>query len=306
MTALNDRQQQILDTLVASGLGQEEEPGLATLLRDTLESGLGPLVQTLPPGERLWASKYDIQEALTCEAGFAARKQEPFEWTPATARGTLIHRAIERSILGTNHLSPFDLAEQAAQYFIENDVKRGLGEALSDMSDDGRHDLLRDVADAVTKFEADWPQIDRRSIPRTEMTLKVSLVAGRAILQAKVDFALGVAQGNRRGSKLVEFKSGLPHAHHRDELVFYALLETLVRSIAPAQIALYYPDLGFLDALQVSTEMLITEVGRVIQGAEHICRASTLPFDELKTTGNPSCAWCPLKSSCPDSTATGH
>jgi len=107
---LSEKQTGIRTELIQPGIGPGEDPGLARLLRDTLESGVISLVEGLSGGETLWTNKRDLHDALACEAGFAAQKQEPFECTLQTARGTLVHRAIERLLLDKNPRSPFDRA----------------------------------------------------------------------------------------------------------------------------------------------------------------------------------------------------
>ena len=89
---------------------------------------------------------------------------------------------------------------------------------------------------------------------------------------------------------------------HRQDLGFYALLETLVRSVPPRRLATFYLDAAETQAEDVSERLLRTSVRRTLDAINAIV--------ELQSEGRPpvrrpgvTCRWCPLAESCDEGQA---
>ena len=90
---------------------------------------------------------------------------------------------------------------------------------------------LRGLAvDQVTAFTECFPRSRPAWRPRTEAQVRTELLGGRIVLSGKVDLSLG-----RPGEKvIIDLKTGMPRPQHREDLRFYALLETLVIGVPRA------------------------------------------------------------------------
>ena len=79
-----------------------------------------------------------------------------------------------------------------------------------------------------------FPPLEARWRPVTESRLRADLCDDRIVLSGKVDLTVGRADGLRAGKVLLDLKTGGFAPAHREDLRFYALLETLrTRHAAP-------------------------------------------------------------------------
>src|SRR3954468_5006402 len=115
-SALTPAQLAVVDDLLALGQARPTFPeGLALQLLDLLEDGLGPVLQLLGPVE-LTVNKTALNQVHSCEAHHLAESDVPFEWTVASCRGTVAHRALELAVFhpkGGQHVSPLELVDEA-------------------------------------------------------------------------------------------------------------------------------------------------------------------------------------------------
>ena len=63
-------------------------------------------------------------------------------------------------------------------------------------------------------------------------------------MRARIDLTLGVPRGGESRKVIVDLKTGRLLHRHREDLRFYALIETLVRDVPPRLLASYSLDSG--------------------------------------------------------------
>ncbi len=114
-----------------------------------------------------------------------------------------------------------------------------------------------------------WPRLSPAWMPRTQERLTVPLAGGRVVLVGVIDLVVGSPSSGSASVCLVELKSGHPRAQDRDELRFYALLETLRSGAAPFRLATFYTRTGQVDAEDVTDELLASCVTRVLVALGH-------------------------------------
>ena len=96
---------------------------------------------------------------------------------------------------------------------------------------------------------------------------------------------------------IVDFKSGYRSFHHRDDLRFYALVQTLRHGVPPRKLVTYYLDYAESETEDVTEGTLQSALARALGGVErHV---------ELTVEGRPpdkrpgvACRWCPLREEC--------
>ena len=132
--------------------------------------------------------------------------------------------------------------------------------------------------------------------PVTESRAYADLLGDRIRLSGKVDLTLGRHEPGRATKVIIDLKSGMPVANHRDDLRFYALLETLRLGVPPRLLASYYLDAARAQPETVSVPLLEAAMARVVDGVHRLV--------ELRAGREPSvrpgwtCRWCPLADTC--------
>ena len=107
-TRLTPPQQEIIDQLGAPRRHRPEfGADLGRQLRQALDDNLGPLLEELRADETLRVSKYLLNTVFGCERRFMAVDGSPFEWSAPTARGSIVHKAIE--IMVNSRHEPYPL-----------------------------------------------------------------------------------------------------------------------------------------------------------------------------------------------------
>lgn len=294
-------QQEVVDLL---GCALEDrprfDPALRTELRDHLEAELADIADD-PRFERdsLWIGKYQLKEVHGCEAKFVAEDQG-FTPSAATARGTVAHKAIELTVNLPGDTPPLDLVDEAIVLLSEADA--WLSEWLRGCSEIEKAELRAEVNELVVKFQDCWPPLRPQWRPVPESRLYADLCRGRVTLAGKVDLALGRAEGDRAGKVLVDLKTGRRAAVHREDLRFYALIETIRVGVPPRTIATHYLDSGTLSVEDVTVDVLEAAVARTVDGALRIAELRD-PDRPLTKRPGPPCGWCALADGCPEGEA---
>ena len=121
------------------------------------------------------------------------------------------------------------------------------------------------------------------------------------ILAGKVDLTVGRSEGVRAGKVFLDMKTGGFAPAHRDDLRFYALLETLRLGTPPRIVASYYLDGGRLQVEAITEDVLRAAVERVVGAADAIVDLRFNGRVPVLKAG-PPCNWCPALSTC----ATGR
>lgn len=294
--ARNPAQQEVLDAL---GARPHERPAFDPRLRDELraelEERLAPMVDRLPARETLWVSKHLLASVHGCEGLFLAREAEDFAWTPATARGVVAHKAIELSVGWRGDPAPGDLVDEAiARLIASTDNVAGYLEGIGEGE---RAELRSDAVERTTMFLECFPPLEARWRPVTESRLRASLCGDRVVLAGKVDLTVGRPEGTRAGKVLLDLKTGSFAPAHRDDLRFYALVETLRLGVPPRLLATYYLDAGRLQDEAVSEDLLRTALERLVRGVDLAVALRHEDRDPVLRPG-PPCRWCPRQATC--------
>ena len=141
-----------------------------------------------------------------------------------------------------------------------------------------------------------FPPLDRRAHPITEAAAQWP-ASGPILLRARVDMMLGRPSGNESRKVIIDLKTGRAHARHRQDLGFYALIETLARSVPPRKLATFYLDAGEAQTEDVSERLLRTAVRRTLDAINAIIELSAEHRQPVRRPGS-TCRWCPLAANC--------
>ena len=69
---------------------------------------------------------------------------------------------------------------------------------------------------------------------------------------------------------IIDLKTGRPNARHRQDLGFYALIETLARDVPPRKLATFYLDASEAQSEDVSERLLRSAIRRTLDGINAI------------------------------------
>ncbi|MYI15975.1 MAG: PD-(D/E)XK nuclease family protein, partial [Acidimicrobiaceae bacterium] len=289
----NPAQQEVVTLLGAPRDTRPDfDPGLRDELRDHLEARLEPLITPIESndfdGDNLFLSKYMLSQVLGCERKFLADRSEPFAWSPAIARGTVMHKAIELSVHWRGENSPLVLVDEAITSLQNAD--KSIGDYLATCSESERAELRAGTSAAMTQFLECFPSLKTAWRPATESPIRAELHGGLIVLSGKPDLTLGQPDGTVAGKVIIDFKTGGFSPAHREDLRFYALLEAL-RILPPRLLATYYLDQGRIHSEEVTEDLLLSASERVIDGAHRYVELACGTRQPTVTPG-PSCRWC--------------
>ena len=296
-TALTPVQQRTLDALRRSGDPLVFDPDLVADIRTEVRIAFDEFAERLQPNQQLWVNKHTVATVLDCEEFHLV--PDDFEWKPATAKGQVAHRAIQLTLSWRGEPNPTDLVEEAMARLA--DEERGIGQWIAALSPADEADLRGQSVERVTKFMESFPPLDKRSNPMTESSVRWPN-DGPIVLSGKVDLVMGRPRGSEASKVIIDLKTGRPNVRHRQDLGFYALLETLVRSVPPRKVATFYLDAAEAQVEDVSERLLRTSVRRTLDAINAIV--------ELQSEGRPpvrrpgvTCRWCPLADTCDEGRA---
>jgi hypothetical protein len=294
-------------TLAELGAAGGERPvfpgGLRERLRADLERELAPVLGDLAEDEELTISKHLLSQVHGCEARFLAELDQPFEASVPIVRGTVAHKAVELGIHWRGEPVPLDLVDEAIARLTNSDL--WLADFLQRCTEAELAELRSTSGDRVAKFFECFPPLKAKWRPVTESSQYVELLDARVVLRGKVDLTLGTASagegGYQAGKVVIDLKTGAPNPRHRDDLRFYALLDTLRLGVPPRLVASFYLDLGEARTEPVTEALLDATVARTVDGAK---RMAALRTGAVAPAYRPSfgCRWCGALADC----ATGR
>ena len=99
------------------------------------------------------------------------------------------------------------------------------------------------------------------------------------MLRAKADIVIGRPAGNESRKVLIDLKSGRISHRHREDLRYYALVETLVREVPPRMVASFSLEAGDAVVEHVTEGMLRSSLRRTLDAIERMI--------ELQVEGRP-------------------
>ena len=287
-------------------LGRPEQPptfaaGLGEQLQAELEEVLAPVASGYTPADPLWVSKHALAMVHGCEAHYVDAERRPFTWTVAAARGTVAHKAIELSVHWRGEAPPMDLVDEAIARLIQADGA-GLQRFLERLGEGDRSELRGATVDLVSRFQECFPPLRAAWIPVTESRARVELLGGAVILSGKTDLSLGRPLGSVANKVIIDLKSGRPSTTHREDLRFYALLETIKLGVPPRQLASYYLESARAHPEDVTVALLQSALRRTVDGITKIVELAAEARAPSVLPG-PACRWCPISDDCPDGRA---
>lgn len=296
-SALTPIQNRTLDALRRSGEPLVFDQDLVADIRTEMRVALDHFADRLDDGQELFVTKHRIASVLDCEAHFLA--PDEFEWTPATAKGQVAHRAIQLLLGWRGEPSPTELVDEAMARLADED--RGIGMWIASLGSGDEADVRGLSIERVTKFVESFPPLDRRANPVTEAAAQWP-VSGPILLRARVDLMIGKPAGTESRKVIIDLKTGRSGPRHRQDLGFYALVETLVRGVPPRKLATFYLDAGEAQTEDVSERLLRTAVRRTLDGINAMVELGSEGRPPVKRPGS-SCRWCPLAEDCAEGQA---
>jgi CRISPR/Cas system-associated exonuclease Cas4 (RecB family) len=290
----NPAQQQVLELLGRTETGESPtfSPGLAAELHDELSEAVEPLAERMGD-ETIFISKHALSGLHGCEVNHVATRGN-FAWSIPNARGTVAHKAIELAIHWQGEPAPRELVDEAMARLSNDD--KGMALFLQSLDDADRSQMRGECTDLVSKFEESFPAIQSNWRPVTESKSVVEFLDGRVRLTGKVDLTLGRFDPLVPRKVIIDLKTGMPRTQHREDLRFYALVETLKLGTPPRLIATYYLDTARPHPETVTEAVLRSAMARTIDGIvkEVELREGRPP----QTQPGPACRWCPIADDC--------
>lgn len=272
------------------------DPAFVAGIRADVEAAFADFAERLD-GTTLFMSKHRIAAVLGCEV--AHLQPDEFTWSPAVAGGQIAHRAIQLSVNWRGDPVPADLVDEALARVGDED--HSLGIWVSGLGDADRSDLVGRAIDRVAKFQECFPPLDRRSAPTTESSVRWPL-DGPIVLAGKVDLMLGRPSGSESRKVIVDLKTGGVAPRHREDLRFYALVETLRSGVPPRKLASFYLDAGEPWVEDVTEGVLQVAVRRTLDAIDAEIELQVEARPPVKRPGS-ACRWCPLQTECPEGQA---
>ena len=190
-TSLNPAQRRALELLGRPAVPPPPAPeGLIARLVTELETGLADLTPHLA-GERLHVNKHALARIHACERHYLGTHTE-FEWSPRTARGSVVHKAVQLTINWRGEPHPPDLVDEALAILVDGDD--GLARWLGGAGEAARAELRSEAVDLVSAFQECFPPLKSSWRPVTETPVRVDLFDGLIRLTGRVDLTLGTPE----------------------------------------------------------------------------------------------------------------
>jgi CRISPR/Cas system-associated exonuclease Cas4 (RecB family) len=296
----NPAQRAVVELLGRNGERAVLPAGIGAALKTQIEELLAPIAAKLEVDDPLWVTKHRLTTVHGCETHHLATSAG-FEWTVPAARGTVVHRAIQLGVNWTGEPTPTELVDESIARLVDDEgsaARRFLGR----LSDADNADLRSGATDLVTKFLECFPPLRTSWAPVTESRVVVELFGGALVLSGKTDLTLGRLDGTEPRKVIIDLKSGRPALAHRDDLRYYALLETCRIGIPPRKVASYYLDAAQAQAEDVTEALLQSALHRTVDGVIKIVELARSGRPPIKRPGW-VCRWCPLAKDCAEGQA---
>ena len=243
-------------------------------------------------GETLWVSKSFLSKVHGCEV--LHLQPDDFEWRPASAAGFVAHKAIELALNWRGEAAPAQVVDEALARLADQADSRG--SFVAGLADADWAELRSRAVDRTTKFLQDFPPLPLSAQPVLEAAAKWR-PPGTIEMSGKVDLQVGKPFGRESRLLIVDFKSGNRSHHHREDLRFYALVQTLRQSVPPRKLVTYYLDYAESDVEDVTEGTLLAGLTRALAGIDKHIELKVEGRAPVKRPGF-ACRWCPLNNEC--------
>jgi hypothetical protein len=160
-----------------------------------------------------------------------------------------------------------------------------------------------EVARRTVLFEGSFPplrELRQDLAPIAELSMKAELLGGDLVVSGKVDLVLGRpdrAEPMRATRLLIDLKTGGAYPEHAEDNRFYALIHTLRFGVPPYRVASFFLEGGTWQAEDVTEQLLMHAVDRVIGAARSA--SALLAGRRPELTPGRWCSWCPRAHECP-------
>jgi len=289
---LNPIQRSVLDALRVPKGWVPLPDTLVEQLETELTSGLAALDTVFTRDEPLRVTKRAMATIHGCETHHVEEKKSAFAWSLPTVRGTVAHKAIELLLNWRGDPVPAHLADAAIESLINN-PRESAGIFLAQLPDSDLAELRGMIVDTVTNYLESFPPLKPQWRPVVEHSARYTMYDESIVFSSRADLVIGTA-----GRKvLIDLKTGQLTPTHRDDLRFYALVETLRSRQPPRSLASFSLDAARLDVEEVSEGLLRAAVRRTIDGVTLMADLVTERREPTRRAGF-QCRWCPLNDSC--------
>ena len=289
---LNPLQQAIIESL---GVPVDWEPlptEIIHAIEQQLIEALSSLEGKFTAEQPLRINKHHIATVHGCEKYHVLNRESPFAWNINTVRGTIAHKGIELLLNWRGPVVPAEIVDAAIVSVSENPRQSASG-FINTLSNHEYAELRGAVLGAVTTFIECFPPIKPQWRPMVEYSASYSLFNNSVVFSSRMDLVLGGP-----GKKvLIDLKTGRLTATHRDDLRFYALVETLRSRQAPRQLGSYSLDSARLDDEDVTEGLLQAAVRRTAAGTLLIAELA-LKERAPELRAGAQCRWCPINDEC--------
>ena len=241
--------------------------------------------------ESMFISKHRVTSVLGCEVQHL--HDDDFSWSPPVAGGQVAHRAVQLMVNWRGDPVPADVIDEAIARLADDDSS--LGDWIEALSEADLADLRGFAVDKLIKFQECFPPLDRRAAPTVESSVRWP-VDGPIVLSGKVDLTLGRPAGAESRKVIIDLKTGWVSPKHREDLRFYALVETLRTQIPPRKLASFYLDAGEPVVEDVTERTLLTASRRMLDAVNAEIELKIEGREPVKRPGT-SCRWCPISPS---------
>lgn len=296
MTELTPTQQKILallrrgdEALVFDRTFVDDLTAEATTAVADLSARLG--------GTKLYVSKNMLTNVHGCEVRHLA--PDDFEWNTSTASGFVAHKAIELMLNWRGTPTPAELVDDAIARL--SDQFGGRGDFVARLDEADLAELRSKALDRTTKFMQDFPPLPAAAHPILESSIRWS-PPGTIEMGGRADLVVGKPEGDESRLLIIDLKSGMRSPHHRDDLRFYALVETLRRGVPPRKLVTYYLDTCEPDAEDVTEGVLRSALTRALEGVARHVELVAEGRSATKRVGV-ACRWCPQRADCAEGQA---
>ena len=289
---LNPLQQAVIDALGIPTGWQPLPPEVIASIEDQLLTALAPVADKFSADAPLRVNKHHLATVHGCEKYHVLQREAPFAWNINTVRGTIAHKGIELMLNWRGPIVPAEIVDAAITSVAENPRESASGFLIS-LSAHEMAELRGAVLGAVTNFLECFPPIKAQWRPMVEYSASYAMFDNSIVLTSRMDLVLGGP-----GKKvIIDLKTGRLTPTHRDDLRFYALVETLRSRQTPRQLGSYSLDSARLESEDVTEGLLQSAVRRSAQGILLIADL-VLKTREPDLRPGYQCRWCPIADSC--------
>lgn len=291
-TELNPLQKAVIEALGVPAGWEPLPEDIVQTIEDQLTEALAPIKGLFTADNPLRINKHHIATVHGCEKYHMLNRQAQFAWNINTVRGTIAHKGIELLLNWRGPIIPSEIVDAAITSVAEN-PRESASDFISSLPANELAELRGAVVGAVTNFLECFPPVKPQWRPMVEYSASYSLFDKSVLFTSRMDLVLG-APGRK---VIIDLKTGRLTPTHRDDLRFYALVETLRSRQPPRSLCSYSLDSARLDDEDVTEGLLQSAVRRTAQGTLLIADL-VLKTREPEVRPGFQCRWCPANDTC--------